>query len=397
MQSSNQFTDLLQDVFNKVCHGDPLKPLREKAWDHFLELGLPDKKSEAFQYLPLKQLYEKSFALKPSEFKEKIPHSIVFTNGVFRPELSDLSSLPQQVVVLPMLDAMRSYGTFLQNRLSKTLREENDPFSILNQALYPQGLFIYVPPKVVLETPIQCVMLSEGDATLSFPRIQIFVASDSEVKWISKAEGSGWMNSAIDIALEDSSRFYHYDTTQKFQGWRFNHFRATLKRSSLLESVTITEAEAICRNSFRIGLGGEGATATLQGLWKLKEKHQAHTHVVMEHSAPNCHSLQKFKGVLADTSQSSFEGKILVRDIAQKTQAYQLNHNLLLGEYATAYTKPNLQIFADDVKASHGATISQVDEEQLFYLKSRGLPETQAKQLLIEGFCKEISNLVPQC
>jgi Fe-S cluster assembly protein SufD len=127
----------------------------------------------------------------------------------------------------------------------------------------------------------------------------------------------------------------------------------------------------------------------------LQQASQSHTHVFVEHAAPHARSLQKFKGVLKDIAQSSFEGKIFVRPVAQKTEAYQLNHNLLLSEGAIANAKPNLEIFADDVKASHGATFSQVDEEQLFYLKSRGLSSMDATQLLIRGFMQEMIDQIP--
>jgi Fe-S cluster assembly protein SufD len=157
-----------------------------------------------------------------------------------------------------------------------------------------------------------------------------------------------------------------------------------------LKHLSVTQGPRLTRHSLRAVLNGENSDALLQGLWHLKGLSQAHTHVEVEHAAPSARSLQKFKGILNDHSQSSFEGKIFVRPIAQKTEAYQLNNNLLLGDHSIAYAKPNLEIFADDVKASHGATMAQLDEEQLFYLKSRGITETDAKALLIDGFRHEM-------
>jgi Fe-S cluster assembly protein SufD len=168
-----------------------------------------------------------------------------------------------------------------------------------------------------------------------------------------------------------------------------------LKRSSRFEAWNVLSGGQLSRFSSRISLNGENGEALLQGIWMLNENHQAHTHVVMDHHAPHCHSLQKFKGVMADISQASFEGKILVRQPAQKTEAYQLNNNLILGDHAIAYSKPNLEIFADDVKASHGATVTQIDEEQLFYLNSRGIGSSDAKKLLVQGFCREIIDQIP--
>jgi Fe-S cluster assembly protein SufD len=224
------------------------------------------------------------------------------------------------------------------------------------------------------------------------PRIHVFLASQSEVHWVTRIKSKGWLNANIDVVCEDSARFYHYDIA-KSEGECFHNTTITLKRNSCFEHVSYIEGN--CRSTFRVALAGEGASIKLQGLWRLKNSEQTAIRVMMEHLAPHCHSLQKFKGVLSDTSKSHFEGKILVRPIAQKTEAYQINNNLLLGEYALARSKPNLEIFADDVKASHGATTSQVDKEHLFYLKSRGLSESLAKELLVTGFCQEILNQIP--
>lgn len=403
---SNRFYAVLKKAFEQVQAADPLKGLREKAWDHFLELGLPEKKQEAFQYVPLRQIYEKNFKfvlehnftsqeVAPYIYPECRRSHLVFVNGCFRPELSNWSALPKQAVVIPLLEAVRSYGTFLQNRWSKTLKEETDPFCILNLALHTQGVFVYIPPKIVLKEPIQCLYLGETENLLSQPRVQIFAASQSEVSWISSMEATGWMNEVVDIALEDGAQFKHASMTKRESGWLTSALRATLKRSSRFEAWNVLSGGQLSRFSSRISLNGENGEALLQGIWMLNENHQAHTHVVMDHHAPHCHSLQKFKGVMADISQASFEGKILVRQPAQKTEAYQLNNNLILGDHAIAYSKPNLEIFADDVKASHGATVTQIDEEQLFYLNSRGIGSSDAKKLLVQGFCREIIDQIP--
>lgn len=397
------FCASLKRCFEQIKGGDPLKGLREKAWDHFLELGLPEKKQEAFQYISMNPLYEESFRLAPAPAARvksfvypECQHShLVFVNGYFEPDLSDMSGLPEQIVVLPMLEAMRSYGTFLQNRWSKSLKEETDPFAILNLALHPKGAFVYVPPKLIVDTPIQCIQVVEGDNILSLPRLQIFVASQSEVKWISTPHlQSGWTNGVVDLALESGASF-DYISHSGGEKWQFEAFRATLKRDSRLKTLGLSSGGEVQRQSIRVNLGGENSEATLQGAWILEDHRQAHTHVIVDHEAPHTHSMQRFKGVLSDVAQSSFEGKILVRQAAQKTEAYQLNHNLVLGDHALANSKPNLEIFADDVKASHGATVSQLDEEHLFYLRSRGLSKAEAKILLTMGFCKEILDQIP--
>jgi Fe-S cluster assembly protein SufD len=395
----------LQRYFEQTCV-DLLRGMREKAWDHFLELGLPEKKDEAFKYVPLRRFYE--LALQgPStvaiQKEEILPHIypecrgsyIVFVNGSYVPELSDLTNIPKKVVILPIVDAMRSYGPFLQSRWSKTLKEEPDPFAILNLAVHPKGLFFYVPPKVCIDAPIQTLFLSTGENSFAPARLQLFLASQTEVQWISSIAGDGVQQTLLDVAIEDGASFQQTDVAHAGKGWHFNFLRATLKRDSRLKYFSMTSGERVTRHSLRAHLQGENADALLQGLWHLQKAAESHTHVFVEHAAPHARSLQKFKGVLKDVAKSSFEGKIFVRPEAQKTEAYQVNHNLLLSEGAIANAKPNLEIFADDVKASHGATFAQVDEEQLFYLKSRGLSSADAKQLLIRGFMQEMIDQIP--
>jgi len=383
---------------------DLLKQVREKAWDHFLELGLPEKTDEAFRYVPLRCLYEQGFAKSaytPSKeevlsyiYPECQGSYLVFVDGVYTPELSDLSSLSKKIVALPIADAMRSYGPFLHSRWSKALKEEPDPFAMLNLAIHPQGLFFYVPPKVTIEKPIQTLFLS-SQGSFAPARMQLFLAPQTEVQWISTIAGDGLHNTLLDVSLEEGASFQQTEVPVNGKGWHLNHFRATLKRDSRLKYFALTNGSRITRHSLRAELQGENADVLLQGLWDLSAGAHCHTHVFVEHAAPHARSLQKFKGVLKETSQSSFEGKIFVRPEAQKTEAYQLNHNLLLSEGAIAHAKPNLEIFADDVKASHGATFAQVDEEQLFYLKSRGISTEIASQLLIRGFMQEMIDQIP--
>jgi Fe-S cluster assembly protein SufD len=396
---TERFCANLQRLFDQVRGSDLLKGMREKAFDHFLELGLPEKKQEDFQYVPLRLLYEGNYRLFAAQatfsvLPECRNSYLVFVGGQFHPELSDLSALPKGVVVLPILEAMRSYGTFLQNRWSKALREEADPLAVLNLACHPRGVFIYVPPKTSVEVPLQWIDLCDAGAA-SMPRLQLFLASQSKLSCISTVEGKGWTNSVVDVALEDGASFSHTAWNSSGDGWQTSALRATLKRDSQLQHFSVMGGGFCKRESFKILLSGENGCATLDGGWILSGKNQAHAHVVMEHAAPYCRSMQRFKGIVNDTSHSSFQGKILVRKEAQKTEAYQLNNNLVLSEHAIANCKPGLEIFADDVKASHGATVSQLDVDQLFYLKSRGIAENTAKKLLVHGFCRDLFEKIP--
>jgi Fe-S cluster assembly protein SufD len=260
------------------------------------------------------------------------------------------------------------------------------------------GIFIYVPPKTVIEGPLQILNLisSSEYPSLIQPRLQLFLGSCSELQLVHSplflAETGHFLNSVADFSIEDNARLKYIQITHRMPSpiWNFEAVRASLKSSSSFQSVHLGHGCAALRSDYRVTLKGENAETDLSGLWKLKQKREAHAHVLIEHQAPHCHSMQLFKNVLADLSRSSFEGKILVRREAQKTEAFQLNNNLLLNEGAMANSKPNLEIFADDVKASHGATVGQLDLEELFYLKARGLSSQAAQQLLIHGFCQEV-------
>lgn len=393
---TTHFFASLQEIFSTLTSS----ALRDKAWDHFLELGLPDKTSDAFKYVPLKRLYDIKLSLKASTLTKEdvqphiLPESresyIVFANGRFNKELS---KLPPKVVILPLQEALKTYGPFLQGRLTKSIKDETDPFAVLNLALQQEGLFCYLPPKLKLETPLQMIHFGSGASSYHPARLNFFCSSGSELCTISTVVGEGVHHISIDVALEEQACFSQLQTSQG--DMLFSDFRATLKSNATLKHLALTTSGLLTRNRLKLFLLGENSHALLQGLWHLSQNHQCHTHVHVEHAAPYSRSLQKFKGVLKEQSQSSFEGKIYVHPEAQKTEAYQINNNLLLSESAVANAKPNLEIFADDVKASHGATMSEVDEEQLFYLQSRGLCQEKARALLIHGFIQEVLDQIP--
>lgn len=407
------FQKNLERLFAEVSQTDVMQKSKEKAWQRFLELGLPTKESEVFQYIRLRTLYTHSFeaakttTLDPSILRsfilpECIGSVLIFINGIYQHELSNLSQLPKRLIVLPLNEATRTYGNFLNNQFTRQLKEDLDPFSMLNAALYEKGVFLYAPPKTVLDCPIQILQISANDfPMLMNPRIQGFIGSQSQLDLIltyaNASENESLVNLSMELAIDEDSHVRYiqspFDIHKK--SWHFDAFRASLKRNSTLKTILATEGSTSLRNDYRISLIGENAEASLNGIWMLSDNNEAHAHILMDHQAPHCRSMQFFKSVLSDASRSSFEGKIYVRQAAQKTEAFQLNNNLLLSDQAKADSKPNLEIFADDVKASHGATMGQLDAEQLFYLRTRGYSEKAAKNLLVYGFCKEIIDLIP--
>jgi Fe-S cluster assembly protein SufD len=375
---------------------DALSAVRKQAFDHFERRGLPKKEDEAFRYFPVRSFRDVPLVLAGSagaaaiesyilpECKENY---IVFIDGHFDPALSRMG-----IKALPMHEAMRTYGHFLRTRFSKALDAEADPFALFNLAFHPAGAFLYLPPKAVLG-PMQVLFFSTQTKSTVLPRLHIFAGAYSTAKIIvTNLDAKETLSfPAIDIALEEGANVRLEQVAEaNALAWNLFSLRATLKKDSRFSHLQWNKGKGVVRSDIRVWLQGEGAETDLQGVWMLKDKAQAHAQVRVDHEAPHCQSMQKFKGVLSDLSQSSFEGKIYVQPEAQKTQAYQLNKNLLLSPHVIAHAKPNLEIFADDVKASHGATVAHLDDELLFYLKSRGISEAQAKSLLVEGFCREV-------
>lgn len=413
-QNQASFQALLQQHFLQNAANDPLQKIKAKAWERLQELGLPTRRTEVFRYLRLRALFSQNYAL-PSTcdlssneiashiYPECIHSVLVFINGHFQSSLSNTKALPEKLVISTLDNAMRTYGTLLNNQWNKLIKEESDPFTMINAALHRNGLFLYVPPKTVVESPIQILHIthSNDQPALLLPRLHLFAGMHSQISIItSQALLSGTeycFNQAAEFALEEDAHVQYTQMTTKLptEAWHFDAVRAHLKRNSTFKTLSITNGSATVRNDYNVVLGGENAEASLNGLWMLSGKNEAHTNVVIDHQAPHCRSMQLYKGVLDDLSRSSFEGKILVRQAAQKTEAFQLNNNLLLSDRANADSKPNLEIFADDVKASHGATVGQLDEEHLFYLKTRGFSEASAKNILVHSYCKEVLDKIP--
>jgi Fe-S cluster assembly protein SufD len=353
---------------------DPLMQVRKKGWDRFAEIGLPRAKQEAFQYVSLKRLEFPQLAERKTISIEPV-EGLAFVDGFFE---EAFSSVPAPLVCLPLDVAMRSYGLFLQNRLAKGLKEETDPFAALNGAFQGRGAFLYIPPKC--KAALHLSHHSTGGEMAS-PRIHVYLGRGAELQL--KQTGSGFCNTVLDFVLDEGANLTFNDV----QEGHLQAIRAVQKRDSKLKAVLLGKK---LRTSIKVQLSEENAEVEIFGLCRNEQIEESHIHVNVEHIAPHTRSRQHFKSVLKDQSKFSFEGKILVRPEAQKTEAYQLNNNLILSDEAVANTKPNLEIFADDVKATHGATVGQLDAEQLFYLRSRGLSLNQARDWLIEGFCKEI-------
>lgn len=390
----------LEEMFSTKT--DILSGLRKRAWEKAWKAGLPTRKTEAFRYLNLKSLWDKPFTEAGEEVVEVQPyvientHTFATVNGVYQPAHSSES---KDFEVYPMEKAFTRYGAALNNRMERMLEKENSFFALLGKALQQEGIFIYVPPKKEVALPLHLLGVYAAKDKIISPRIQISIGAYAKVKIIQHSETisgeASWINEVCDISLEEGARCEMVKTGSFSGDWAFSHLRVSQKKDSFFSLHGALKGARCARDDIWVELLGEGACSSIKSSWSLQGSEVLHTQIRTEHIAPNTQSTQHIKGVVADKARASFEGQIYVAPEAQKTDAYQLSNQLILHEGASAFSKPNLEIFADDVKASHGATIADLSQEELFYLQTRGLSPTVAKKLLIKSFTHFFMGEIP--
>jgi Fe-S cluster assembly protein SufD len=408
------FQSTLEQLYHESGSSDSLHKIRAKGWERLLELGLPTRKTEVYRYIKLRSLFSENYiqsaprtisaeTIAQHIYPECQGSVLVFVNGHFMPSLSQMSALPPKLIISTLVEASRTYSALLNNHWTKAMKEETDSFVAVNAALQSDGAFLYITPKTIIEQPLQILHLidTRDQPMMLLPRLHVFAGAQSQtniaVSHVCLSGTHYFINGATDVTLDEAANVRLTQSTlhDSPDVWHFDALRVSLKRNANFTSTHVTNGGQTVRNDYRIALLGENSEAALNGLCMLGGKREAHANVLIDHQAPRCRSMQLFKGVLNDVSRSSFEGKIFVRQAAQKTEAFQLNKNLLLGERCHADSKPNLEIFADDVKASHGATIGQLDKEQLFYLTTRGIPPRIAKGMLVHGFYQDVIEQIP--
>jgi Fe-S cluster assembly protein SufD len=328
-------------------------------------------------------------------------HLLVFVDGIFSPDVSNVSDLPDGVVVSNLVLATASESGAVSKHLGSLAGLEQHPFAALNTALVADGAFIHLPAGVELERPIQLVFVSgsEGRPTLSAPRILIVAEAASRATVVEQHLGDGGASLSCpvsEILLAEDAVLDHVvvqeeDSTAHHLAARQIHLAAASRYSGQ----TVSLGGALARTDIHVVLDGEGATASLDGLYLVDGAQQADTHLTVRHAQPNCESYQLYKGILAGSSRAVFNGRIIVDQDAQKTDANQANRNLLLSDSATVHSNPQLEIFADDVRCTHGSTVGRLDEEAIFYLRSRGIARDGAIRLLTLAFAGEVLERIP--
>ena len=387
-------------------------PLRKAGIARFAELGFPTLDQEDWRFtnvapiakLPFKPVLEVSRnsltreALAEFTFGKLAASRLVFVNGHYAAELSSSPGpQPEGVIVGSLAAALAGDGGLVKEYLARYPQGEENAFAALNAAFFQDGGFIYVPAGKRVEAPVHLLFIStakEAGAT-AHPRNLIIAEKGSQVtvleSYASLAEASYFTNAMTEMILGEGAVVEHV----KFQDESRNAYHvasihAQLGRSSNFISHSIATGARLSRNNILTTLAGEGVECVLNGLYLTRGDQLADHHMVVEHAQPHCNSHEYYNGILDGHSKGVFHGRILVRRAAQKTDAKQTNKNLLLSDDATVDTKPQLEIYADDVKCTHGATIGQLNEESIFYLRARGIGAETARRMLIHAFAGEI-------
>jgi Fe-S cluster assembly protein SufD len=322
---------------------------------------------------------------------------LVFVNGHYSAALSSVRGLPAGVKVSNLAVALVSDSAFIEKQLGRCALTEDNSFAALNQAFFLDGGFVHVPAGVSIAEPIQLIFVStakQSGETIQ-PRNLIIAGADSKAtvieSYISADTTAYFTNAVTEIVAGDNAALEHV----KFQDESADAFHLAtiageLGRASNVNIHSFALGAKLSRTNIRANLAGEGLECILNGLYLTRDEQLADHHMIVEHAQPHCASHEYFNGILDDKSKGVFHGRILVRPIAQKTNAKQTNKNLLLSDDATVDTKPQLEIYADDVKCTHGATVGQLNDESIFYLRTRGLGKDTARRMLIHAFAGEI-------
>jgi len=410
----------LVDIYNKNLESlnqdsmDFINHLRYQGIEQFKKLGLPEKKDENYRFLNLENLYKHEFqdSLSAKQinfdvdniFHCDIPtldtHAIFLLNGYFFDRKNQISQLPSGAVVGSLNAAEREFPELIEQHYGKYASMEEEGLVALNTAFAKDGIFVYVPEGVVLKKPIQVVNLLRSETNTRVQLRNLFViGKNAEARVIicdhTLSDHRYFTNSVTEILVDENARM-DYIKVQNEHNFATNisSLYAHQEKNSRFNSNIITLHGGIVRNNVNVILNGEGCENNTSGLYLVDKGQHVDNFTFIDHAKPNCLSNQMYKGVLDDFATGAFNGKILVRTDAQKTKAFQANNNILLTDDAEMNTKPQLEIYADDVKCSHGATVGQLDEDALFYLRARGINEREARLMLIYAFAHEIINRI---
>lgn len=392
-----------------------LKQMRENAFDSFERTGFPTPENEEWKYTNVAPINKETFDISVDKteveverfvYEEAKTSQVVFVNGVFNSEASNLSALPEGVVALNLKDALRDekYESRIKENLARVVDYNENGFTALNTAFVNDGAFLFLPKDVKVETPLHLIFIS-AEGVASFPRILLIAERGSEATIIENyvsvppavagVYDSSFTNAVVEIVLADDAKLKHYRVQREsVSAFHVGTTKAELNRGSSYNSTNINLGASLSRHNVSVKFNETGGEAWVDGLYFVGDGQHTDTHSLIDHAMPHCTSHQIYKGVLDGKSRAVFNGKVFVHKDAQQTDAQQTNRNLLLSTDARIDTKPQLEIYNDDVKCAHGATVGQLEDDELFYLLSRGLHAELARNLLTYGFAEEIINKI---
>ena len=320
----------------------------------------------------------------------------MFLNGRFVSESSDILDKDKGLVLGSFAEALKYSPNLITEHFSNS-GDQADGISALNTALATDGLFIHVPEGKQLDHPVQLISITDASASImTMPRSLIILGKNAGLELIEQQvvindQNPYWNNRFTEISLADGARMeYSMVQTEGDQAVAITGTNVEIGSNSEFTINTIGFGSRVTRNNLNIKIGGEHSVANMNGLYLPKGEQHIDNHTVVDHAVPNCESNELYKGVINNRAKGIFSGKIIVQPHAQKTNAFQSNRNIVLTDHAKANTKPQLEIYADDVKCSHGATTGQLDEEAIFYLQSRGIGKQEAKMLMLKAFAGEV-------
>jgi Fe-S cluster assembly protein SufD len=381
--------------------------LRKEGLASFQKLGLPVGKAEEYKFTPVTRLLEKNFNFSsPNAEAQEIDleevlipeldaNVIVFVNGVFSKKHSNLVS--SEIRILTLKEAIDQRNELALQHLAKHADFQQDALAAWNVASWQDGVFIDVAKNKVVEKPVVIYHINDtrNGQVISLNRNLFVVELNSEVtvieKLISLGSGNSFSNLVTEAVVAENAGLNLYEI-QNDNGnrYHFNQIHVTQTNNSRVNTYTFSLDGKLIRNNLQLSLDGEGIESHMYGLYALTTDTLADNHTVVDHRKPNSFSNELYKGIMDESSKGVFNGKIFVRPNAQKTNAFQANRNILLTDKAGVNTKPQLEIWADDVKCSHGCTTGQLDEEALFYLQTRGIHKETARAMMLYAFAGEI-------
>jgi len=422
MHTTIVFTQL-QEAFLKHINNLPAnhgwQKAKKEAYDALQQLGLPHVKTEAYRNTPITSILAEKFNLNDLPVASDQPspeidallqqtfdsYYIVLVNGVLSKRYTPINLMPPSFQIYTFEEAYTKESDWFMQHFNRCTSDKLDIFTFINTALFREGLFIYIPDNVVLDKPLCIYNITDTTTqqSVSYPRILIATGKNSRLSLINSWHTAGkqerFTNAVTDIIVGPYTQLDCYTLqTQLGNAYQINNMHYYQAEHSMVNNYTFSWDGMLVRNNLHIAIQAPHAEANMYGLYCPNNTQHIDNHTLVDHQQPHTTSNELYKGIIAGNATGVFNGRIYVQAEAQKTNAFQANNNILLSDQATIHTKPQLEIWADDVKCSHGATIGQLNEAQLFYLQARGIPEKLAKHMLLEAFADEVIskvNLLP--